>query len=146
MTRPYLVPYKAEHAMSFLDRDKWSLVTWGEATDRERYPSYTGMVDETILGCAGIILPWPGVGIAWLTMSPVAAVKFKIWMTRTCRRVLDDVSRSFHLHRLEAVVLDDSLVNKQWIEVLGFSVEKDGVAQRYLPDGRGVVRYERIIP
>jgi hypothetical protein len=145
MTRPRLIPYKAEHAMSFVDRDKWSLVTWKEAIEREKYPAYTGMIDESILGCAGIMIPWPGMGIAWLTMSPIAVVHFRVWMTKICRRIVDDVVRSCDLHRLEAIVLADNAVNQRWIEAMGFSREKDGLARNYLPDGRNMLRYERII-
>lgn len=129
--------------MSFQDRDKWSLVSWDEAMGREKYPAYTGMVDESILGCAGVMLPWRGVGIVWLTMSPVAAIKFKVWMTKTCRRVLADVTRAFDLHRLEAIVLEDNVTNQRWVEAMGFGRE-NGIARNYLPDKRGVIRYERL--
>lgn len=145
MIRPELVPYKAEHAMAFIDRDGWTELNWRSAFDKEKYPAYTGMYGEEILGCAGIMMPWPGMGIAWLTMSPTAALKFKIWMTKSCKRVIDDVVRAYHLYRLEAVVFEDKETNKRWIEYLGFSQEQNGRAANYLPDKRSVIRYERII-
>lgn len=131
--------------MAFEDRDKWTVDSWQMALGREHSPAYTGMWNGQILGCAGVMLPWPGMGIAWVTISPLAATKFKIWMTRTCRRVLDDVVRSFKLHRVEAIALEGSLVNQQWVEAMGFTRE-NGHATAYLPDKRNIIRYERITP
>lgn len=145
MINPVLVPYKAAHLMSFEDRDKWTVNSWQIALGRETGPAFTGMVDDQIIGCAGVMLPWPGMGIAWVTVSPVAVLYHGYWMTRSCRRVLNDVVRAFNLHRLEAVALADSDTNQRWLELLGF-VREDGRATAYLPDKRDVIRYERITP
>jgi hypothetical protein len=145
MTKPHLIPYKAEHSMLFKDRDGWTDAEWKSAFEKEKYPAYTGMYGDEVLGCAGIMIPWPGMGMVWLTMSPTAALKFKIWLTKTCKRVIDDVIRSHNLYRLEALVLEDIPTNQRWIEHLGFTVEQNGRAANYLPDKRSMIRYERIM-
>lgn len=143
MIDPIIIPYKAEHLMAFEDRNKWTVNSWQIALGRETGPAYTGMIGDQILGCAGVMLPWPGMGIAWVTLSPFAAIHYGMWMTRTCRRVLNDIQKSFNLHRLEAVATEDSLMNQRWLELMGF-VKENGHATAYLPDQRNVIRYERI--
>jgi RimJ/RimL family protein N-acetyltransferase len=101
------------------------------------------MYGDEIIGCAGVAIPWPGFGIVWLQMSPVAALKFKVWMTRTCKRVIEDIERSMNFYRLEAIVVEDNIMNQRWIKALGFKQE-NGHATHYLPNGTNMIRYERV--
>jgi len=143
MTRPRLVPFKAEHMLEFVNRDTLALAEWKFAIEKERGgPAFTAIIDDVILGCAGVMLVWPGVGVAWLAASK-SMNKHTIWMTRLTRMALTDVMRSFHLHRVEAVVLTSNEHNLRWIELLGFKREKN-VARAYTQDRRSVVRFERI--
>jgi hypothetical protein len=143
MIRPYLVPFKAEHEMVFKSRESWTEYEWTQAFEKEKYPAYTGMVGEEIIGCAGVLIPRPGFGIAWVMLSPVAVLKYRVWLSKTCRRVLEDVIRSFHLYRVEAIVFEDNEVNKQWVKFMGFTQE-NGRAANYLPNKQSILRYERI--
>ena len=47
-----------------------------------------GIVGEQIIGAAGVMIPWPGLGIAWVTMS-ADATRYGLWFTR---RILTRVS------------------------------------------------------
>ena len=100
----------------------------------------TGMLGETILGCAGLILPWPGMGLAWMIISEEAG-KHGFWMTKMVRYFLDDIIRCYGLHRIEAAVLVDNERNQRWIERLGFTRE-NGRARAYTQDRRDAIRYE----
>lgn len=146
MIRPELVPFKAEHAMTFVDYNDWTEANWSAAFDKEKNPAYTGMYGEEIIGCAGIIIStsMPGIGTAWLTISPIAALKFKIWMSRSCKRIMEDIARAYHLYRLEAVVIEDLETNLRWMRCLELTPEQEGRAANYLPDKRSVIRFERI--
>jgi len=66
-----------------------------------------------------------------------------LWLTRLTRAFLRDIIRVHRLHRLEAVALDESVRNQQWLRVLGFAPE-GGIAHAYLPDKRAVQRFELV--
>jgi hypothetical protein len=102
-------------------------------------PSFTACVDQQPIGCAGVVLLWPGVGSCWMIVSEELG-QHGLWLTRTVKTFLREIIRTHALHRLEAVSVKGE--NGQWLEVLGFTSEVHGVAQRFLPDQRNVVRYE----
>lgn len=104
-------------------------------------PAFTAVIDGRPLGCAGLVLPWPGVGMAWMKLGDDIG-RHGLWLTRTVKRFLRDAIRIYHLHRIEAITLDGHHVNQQWLQVLGFHVEQYGIARQFLPDQRSIVRYE----
>ena len=105
-------------------------------------PAFTAWVGSQPIGCAGVVLAWPGVGMAWMAVSEEIA-EHGLWLTRIVRAFLRDIIRANHLHRLEAVALEESTRNKQWLAVLGFAFE-GGTAHKYLPDKRAVQRFELV--
>lgn len=148
---PKLIPFRAEHLLYFQNRDTPEPEEIRLAIEKERGgPAYTAIVvrpgspqaGETILGCAGVVIVWSGMGSAWMTLSEAAAL-YRVWMTRTVRRCLADIMRAYDLHRLEAVIRADNERNRRWIEALGFRPE-GGIARAYTPDRKDVVRYELI--
>jgi hypothetical protein len=143
MTRPALVPFRAEHLLALVNRDPNAPPDWGLAVTRERGgPAYTALVGADVLGCGGVLLPWPGIGVAWLALSAEAPT-YRVWLTRTVRRILDDVTRAYGLHRLEAVVRADRPVNQRWLKAFAFARE-NGCARAYMPDQTDAFRYERV--
>lgn len=142
---PKLIPFKAEHLMAFVNRDTWTQSDWRGVLEKERNPSFTAVADDlfqTVIGCAGVIIIWPGVGIAWMNLSKEIE-SHGIWMTRTVKHILRDITRSFNLHRIEAVVLADNERNTKWIRLLGFTRE-NGTARKYTQDKMDSVRYELV--
>jgi hypothetical protein len=132
-----------EHLAQFEDRDKWGRGDWRTAYNKEVMgPAYSAVVNDRVVACAGIVIPWPGMGSCWATFGEEAA-KYPIWLTRTCRRIIADVVRCCGVRRLEAVVLQENLRNREWLELLGFDPE-GRVARMYTSDQRNVVRYERL--
>jgi len=113
------------------------------AIEREmKGPAFTAMVGEQVLGCAGIMVSWKGMGTAWVVLSDDAATH-GVWITRMVRAFMGDIIKSLELRRVEAVVLADSPRNLRWIRYLGFTPE-NSIAQMYTQDGRDVVRFELI--
>jgi RimJ/RimL family protein N-acetyltransferase len=124
-----------------VNRDTAHQEPWTLAIEKQQSgPAMTGILGETMLGCAGIILPWPGMGLAWMVLSEQIG-EHGLWMTKMVKRFLDDAIRCYGLHRLEAVVLSDNECNQKWIERLGFTRE-NGCARAYTQDRRDVIRYE----
>jgi len=143
MPHPTLIPFKAEHLSLVVNRDTTEQEPWALAQiKQDSGPALTGLYGEIILGCAGLILPWPGMGVAWMVLSEQIG-GHGLWMTRMVRRFLDDASRNFHLHRVEALALADNTRNQHWIERLGFTRE-NGKARQYTPGRQDMIRYERV--
>lgn len=144
MSAPELIPFRAEHMMMFVDRAQSREQLWIAVQKERRGPAYTAVVNGIILGCAGVVIVWPGVGAAWSVYSEDIG-KYGIWMTRTTRRILEDICRIYKLHRLETMVIGvDNKRNKRWVELLGFTPE-NGVATAYTSDRKDATRYERIL-
>jgi hypothetical protein len=106
-------------------------------------PAWTAVLDGQPLGCGGLVLPWPGVGIAWMVLSEEIH-QHPLWLTRTVKQFLVDMTRIHHLHRVEAVALEESETNQAWLKRLGFTREEHGRATAYLSDQRTMIRYERV--
>ena len=141
--RPTLIPFRAAHLETLTDRDTGGHQARRFAVEKEqRGPAFTALVGADILACAGVMVVWPGVGFAWVVLG-TDAPRYRLWLTRTIRAVLADITRSLGLHRVEAVVLADSPRNLRWIRALGFRPEND-IAQAYTQDQRDVVRFERV--
>ena len=106
--------------------------------------SFAAEVEGVVIGCAGVVIPWPGVGVCWMMLAKEAE-RYVLWLTRTTKRILADLCRAFGLHRLEAIALKDSDRNQRWFRALGFTIEQQGTARAYFSDKRSVVRFERIM-
>ena len=142
MTKPFLVPFRAEHMFAFVPRTNIPLEMRFGLANENGGPAFTAVLDEKIIGCAGINLLWPGVGAAWVAFGKEIE-DHGLWATRTVRAVLRDTVRSFNLHRVEAVVYAENHRDARWIRLLGFRKEND-IAQMYTSDKRDVVRFELI--
>src|SRR3990167_4276889 len=120
MNNPILIPFIAEHILSLINRDVNFKEEFRLALEKERGgPAFTAIFDSKIIGCAGVIIPWEGVGIAWTALNKDIELH-KFWMARVIKRILKDV-----------------------IKFLGFTREI-GMAKKYTPDKLSAVRYELI--
>lgn len=106
-------------------------------------PAFTILDGEMVLGSFGMLLPWPGVGLVWMRLSE-SVNGHRLWLARIIKTALEDASRAYQLRRIEAYALEESERNQHWLEALGFTREDGGRARGYLPDGRDVIRYERV--
>jgi hypothetical protein len=136
---PTVRAFRAEDAEHLLNRDGTQLTRQAFLRQAASGPSFTACVDEQPIGCAGVILLWPGVGSCWMLVTDELSTH-GLWLTRTVKTFLREMIRVHRLHRLEATSVNGD--NGRWLEVLGFTSERDGVARQYLTDRRNVVRYE----
>lgn len=141
MSVPKLIPYRAEHLLAFETRDVVTKEEIEWSVKKERWgPAFTAVDGDRILGSAGLILMWPGVGTPWMNLSE-DIFKYRLWLHRTVKHFLSDYKRIYNLHRLEAVIIAGDKRNMDWIEALGFKPEP-GTAHSYTTDKEDAVRYE----
>ena len=144
MSSPRLVPFEAHHLRGLVNRDTHHEDPYSLTLEKIKGgPAFTALDGDLVVGCAGLVLPWPGMGIGWMVLSDHIE-RYALWMTRIVRRFLHDARLIYGLHRLEAMVLADNVRNQRWIEMLGFTREQHGVARQYTSDRADGLRYEWI--
>ena len=77
-----------------------------------------------IVGCAGVIELWPGVGEAW-TMFTQTALDKPFFIHRQTKRIIWNIIKGSSLHRCQALVPTGDQVKETWIERLGFTWESN---------------------
>lgn len=140
---PTVRPFQPDDAEQIVNRDGRQCSVSHLLMQSGHGPAWTAVVDGRAVAAAGIVIPWPGLGMAWMVVQEDAMMP-PLWLTRTVKRFLHELVQRHALHRLEAVAIQDSVMNARWLEAVGFTREQHGVARQYLEDARSVVRYERI--
>ena len=140
---PIVRAFQPEDVQQLINRDGLQCSHAHLLMQSQAGPAFTAEINGHPVAAAGIMIPWPGLGMAWMVVQDGAALP-PLWLTRTIKRYVNALVQRHNLHRLEAVAVQDSLRNQRWLEALGFSSEQHGVARRYLADDRAVIRYERI--
>jgi hypothetical protein len=141
---PDLIPFEAWHLLAFEGRDGDAIESAETAYIKQiKGPAFTAVINDRVIGCSGIQIIWPGVGMAWSYYTKELTTDFPVWLTRITRRVLKDTIRAFALHRVELVALEESEINCKWALRLGFKPE-NGKAQCYTIDKKDVIRYEMV--
>lgn len=136
-----VIPFKADHLLQFQPRSVGYFENYESALAKEKGgPAFTAIADDnTILGCAGIIIVWPGVALAWTVFSK-DIVPHMTFVTFKIRRILRDIKRALGLHRIEIGVVEGG--SERWVELLGFKKEENGRARSYTHDRQNIMRYE----
>lgn len=96
--------------------------------------AFTSLQDGVVLGCAGVMPLWPGVGQGWAVFSE-ALLAQPIGLTRATQRALARISDELRLRRVQATVLDGHDAGARWLAFLGFELE--GLLVNYGPGGEG---------
>jgi hypothetical protein len=94
--------------------------------------SFTGVVADRVVGCAGVLPQWPGRAIAWAVLS--ARIPARAWpaITRHVIRVLDAAHARGH-DRIECTVDCGHFTGMEWVRRVGF--DKPQRLERYSPIG-----------
>jgi hypothetical protein len=143
MMAPTVRAFHPTDADAILNRDGRQSSTETIIRQSLRGPSFTAVVDGVPIACGGIMMPWEGVGMAWMILSEDAAWHW-LWLSKTTKRTLRVLIQLHRLHRVEAVALEEAPVNQRWLEWMGFGREQHGVARQYVADRRNMIRYEWI--
>jgi hypothetical protein len=110
-------------------------------------PAFTLMGDdhETPLASGGVVLPWPGVGEAWVLAGPRVqpgtdlARRF-VW---ACRHWLRTIVAKQGLHRIQAITQVSEHIDRRWFRAMGFT-EPRVLLRKYTPEGQDCHLYARV--
>lgn len=100
--------------------------------------AYVAIVNEKMIGIAGIAPLWPGVGNAWMFLNKAAKRYIKTIFKKT--KEVIEAELSYRYHRIQALCLDMP-ETKRLIERLGF--EKEGVMRKTVCN-RNMIMYARL--
>jgi hypothetical protein len=122
----------AEHAMSIANLEAVHSgfeITPQVAVDLESVGGIAGIRNGKVIGCAGVLPLWPGVGMAWAWLGREWRAEARK-ITGYIRGHLDEAE----FHRIEAGVKVDYSKGHRWMRMLGFELETP-VARKWGPDG-----------
>lgn len=138
-----VLPYEAWHGESILNWLSMSGLNWyvKDYTTQIATPemSYSLEVDDQIIGCAGVLPVWNGVGEAWTMLSERVRKEFSLTMHREVRRIMIDVCERKKLHRLYCHVLTSYDAGHRWAKALGF--KNEGTMKYFGPNKETMDRY-----
>lgn len=137
-----VVPYETHHLDAVCDREDTGTEATIKHIKESNGPAWTFIDGETIIGCGGLIVAWPGVGIVWSALSEDIS-RYGIALTKIAKRTIIDSMRAFELHRIEATVIAGNEKNIQWLRLLGFGPE-NGIARCYTSNRQDAVRFELV--
>jgi len=100
--------------------------------------AYTIKDNGRVVGCAGIVELWPGVGEAWTVLSKDLKGN-PFFLHRKTYRIMRNLINKFKYHRLQAIVCPGDSIATKWIERLGF--KKESIMKRFGADGSDHAMY-----
>jgi len=130
----HVTPYQP---VDYLDANAWSLAATVPGVVPSG-PGYTARLHGQVLACAGIQIPWPGLGEAWAVIAPEGR-RYPRYVHFAVRSGMRRLIAEHGLRRVEATVALDFDEGHRWVTLLGFV--EDGIADGYLPDGGDAMRY-----
>jgi RimJ/RimL family protein N-acetyltransferase len=147
---PIIVPYYPAHAYEVLQRnvreqDLWlsDYPEWDQWVQgwKDGGPAYTLIMDDQVVGCAGVVLLEWGRGEAWTLLSSLF-YRYKLTAIRFIKKYLQRIAEDEELKRVQAQVRCDFEAGKRFIEFLGF--EREGVLRRFGPNSEDIVMYSKL--
>jgi hypothetical protein len=143
-----IIPFKPEHPRMMENPRNQGIYLGAEWMDTYldylplAGPAYTGLLNDKIVGCAGIMLLWPGVAEAWMLVDHYMD-RYPVELHKTMKTALTIMSDKLKLHRLQAMVSDDSpAIWKKWMSRLGFCSE--GVCAQFGPNREDFERFAKV--
>lgn len=109
---------------------------YGAAIEAGPY-AFTARAGETVLGCGGLVIEWPGRGVCWAVVSRHAGPYF-----REIHRAVTGFMAQVPCRRMEFVVKADFAAGHRWARMLGFA--REGLMRAYSPAGDDYHLYARI--
>ena len=118
-------------------RQQTELVSMGDwqATLQEAArcgPAWTGWLNSEPIGCAGVVLRWPGRAFVWCLIGEGIPKPAWIGLHRAVLARLTPL-RELGVRRIEADVLNGFAAGRRGVHLLGF--DDEGLMRCYGPDG-----------
>lgn len=138
-----IVRFKAEH---YLEMKASGATSWlSEGTNNAELRalenanfSYTGLIDDKPVFCAGVLEYWNNRGEAWAILATDCKPHF-LKIHNACKRFLEICS----VNRIEATVDIDFKQGHRWCKALGFDLEANRM-RSYYADGRDCSLYAHV--
>lgn len=136
------VKLKAEHLADLLSR---KAKLWGGGLSHEQMlslegsgHSYTILLGDRPLLCAGVVEYWKGRGESWAIFDPECRRHF-VEIHHIVKKYLDDCP----VRRIEAAIQVDFTAGHRWIKALGFKLDAEKL-EAFLPNGNDVSLYSMV--
>ena len=137
-----IVPFQADHFFQVTaqkgDVFVGDLVSVESVAELERHVAFSVLEEGSVLGCAGVISPWPGRGMMWALFSEEIG-RCWVGVHWFARRFIRDCG----VRRLEATVAVEFQNGHRWVRQLGFTREIERM-EGYLPTGGAASLYSRV--
>lgn len=104
-------------------------------------PAWSALAEGRVLGCAGIVPLWRGVGAGWLYAAEEMR-RHPVALHRAVLRGITAAEAGLDLRRIQISVHEDFAASLAWVARLGFACE--GAMPAYGPNGDTYIRYARI--
>jgi hypothetical protein len=136
-----VIPFEPEHYVEIaIGQQNWSCVDPLEAGKlyKSRGVAISGLYNDKLVICAGIAMPWKGLGEMWAIFSPDAP-RCHLSINKAARKFVWGMINEAKLRRVQASVDLTFTKGLRWVEWLGFKF--DGISEKYGPNGEDFVRY-----
>lgn len=138
-----VIPYEAEHLEQLdLQEGQQYLNRFLDHALRkalENEYSFTGLVEDRVVACAGLAPQWDNRAIAWAYLADNLGPRLMLRVHRAVERFL--VMAPFD--RIEATVDAEFEQGHRWMGALGFKMEAP-LMRKYRPDGGDSSLYARV--
>lgn len=140
----HIVPFSPDHLKQLVLQDAQQFLSraiveedYGEAV-KDGGPCFTAFDGDKVLICGGLMHIWDNRSVAWSLIGADTGKHF-IGIYRAIMGFLSVQT----IRRIEATVDVGFAQGHRMVGMLGF--QREGVMRAYLPDGRDVVQYARVI-
>jgi len=135
-----VVPFEREHLDRLIDvpDQLGDLTPLGD----QKSIAFTGLMNGTVIGCAGAFRLWPGVGEAWAAFSAMPPKQARACVFEVKRR-LPGFMRDAGFHRLQASVLAEHINACRLARAIG--LEFEGFMKAYDSSKNDYVRYGKVM-
>jgi hypothetical protein len=152
MLKIEIVKFEAEHANSIIERNKNDgLIVPSKIVNiedlvklwRDGGPSYTMLVDNIPIVCAGVVLMGWNRGEAWTFPSKMFYDHVKSCY-KGIKNILESIAREHKLIRIQSMINPSLLVGDGWMKHLGFQYE--GTLRCFGCNNEDMKMFSRIFP
>lgn len=96
-----------------------------------------------LLGCGGVIMPWPGRAVAFMRVTSFARPRDVVRGLRWARKYLDGLQQHEFFRRIEIHVRCDAPFCRTLAKALGFAAP-EAVMKAFGPDGADYFLFSRV--
>ncbi len=140
-----VVRFKKEHLAGFIPREA---VPEPFPTIEKRLDlyaqcglAYSLIHDGRTIAIAGVAFVAEGVGEAW-ALTDFQVKRYPLAFHRAVKSGLNTIFETYKLRRIQAVVLADWRVGREWLKRLGF--QSEGIMEAFGPDSADYIRYAKV--